>query len=512
MDTERRPLPVDLAQPFIPTDMTDAKVRLARTTPRRIRSWPGQPRMTDYALPQQDGSAIVRWRLHGWLLAAGEPAVSRVFCLRFALALALIMGAGPVLAGGHQTAAADTQSQLAATACTDLRAAAKLVPGDGPMLLASYPTVRIDGPAELRALANVGYVYDNAVTGIALAACGQPGQERRIADALVGAPAHDTAYQDGRLRNAYQAGAVGPKGLKLPGYWDASKNLWTQDAYQVSTATGNLAWAALLFLDVYSRTRDARYLDAAVAQLRWIDGHVTGTTAPAGDEGGVFGFDGKQQAQHWKSTEQNLDVYAAAAWALRYYPADAALKRQARIAGSFVRAMHADTPAHFYIGTLDDGRTISRDLSGLDAQVWPLLAFPGEAMAWSAGWAWTESHHGIGGGYGFSREPDALWTEGTAQAADAMQASGRPVPAALWSLLMTEHASAGLFYATPKAVLHTHLAIGPTSTQPDFYYYHLPHLGATGWAALAAKGWDPFTGQKGSVPGVTPRTHTGAHM
>jgi hypothetical protein len=52
-----------------------------------------------------------------------------------------------------------------------------------------------------------------------------------------------------------------------------------------------------------------------------------------------------------------------------------------------------------------------------------------------------------------------------------------------------------MFYATPQSRIGTDLAIGPDSTHADFYYYHLPHLGATAWIALAATHWNPFTGQ-----------------
>jgi hypothetical protein len=43
--------------------------------------------------------------------------------------------------------------------------------------------------------------------------------------------------------------------------------------------------------------------------------------------------------------------------------------------------------------------------------------------------------------------------------------------------------------------LTTGLALSPASKIDDFYYYRLPHLGATAWAALAATGWNPFTGE-----------------
>ena len=391
--------------------------------------------------------------------------------------------------------AADLQQALAATACHDLRAMAEAIPGNGPILLASYPTVQVTGEESLRALANVAYVYDNAAAGIALTGCGAPRQARRIADALLVATSHDPTYRDGRLRNAYQGGAITADGIKLAGYWSDQHRQWMQDAYQVSTATGNAAWAALLLLQVYDDSHDPRYLDAAIAQLHWIDAHTRNARQPAGYEGGLFGFDKQQQAQHWKSTEQNLDVYAAATWALRYRH-DPALRQQARLAGAFVHAMWDPTEQRFLIGTKDDGTTPARTNSGLDAQVWPLLAFtdPATRRQWSSVWGWTDAHHGSGAGYGYRRDPKGIWTEGTAQAADAMQASGRPVPDRLWSLLQRQRAPGGLFFATPSQRLQPDLAIGPTSTKADFYYYHLPHLGATAWIALAASGWNPFTG------------------
>jgi len=51
-------------------------------------------------------------------------------------------------------------------------------------------------------------------------------------------------------------------------------------------------------------------------------------------------------------------------------------------------------------------------------------------------------------------------------------------------------------YATPNERIRTGLAIGPTSKNADFDYFHLPHLGATAWAVLAAAGWNPFTGRR----------------
>jgi hypothetical protein len=407
----------------------------------------------------------------------------------FATSIGLIfmtMASTPV----HATSAA--QQQLADGTCAALRSAATAIPGSGPMLLPSYPRLK-QGDESTRALQNVAFVYDNALAGIALTACGEPAQAKRIADAFVLAAAHDPTFKDGRLRNAYRGGVIDGNKVELPGYWQSKGNYWSQDPYQVGTATGNVAWAALLLLTVYDNTHDRRYLDAAVAQLHWIQAHVSGT-APFAYEGGLFGYDNAQRAQHWKATEHNIDIYAAATWANRD-SADATLAQQAKVASSFVKAMWDDEQHRFLVGTLDDGKTLSRDKSGLDAQVWPLLAFHPHPAEWDQVWMWVDAQHRSGDGYGYRRQPDGMWTEGSAQVAAAMQASNKPVPDALWQVIAAQRSGDGMLYATPQPRISTDFAIGPTSTYADFFYYHQPHLGATAWAAIAAKSWNPFTGR-----------------
>ncbi|MBD8899274.1 hypothetical protein IHE46_09915 [Rhodanobacter sp. DHG33] len=400
-----------------------------------------------------------------------------------------------VMAAALPAHAADTtQQQLAASTCAALRSAAQTVPGNGPMLLPSYPSLK-QGDDSIRALQGVAFVYDNALAGVALVACGEPAEARRIADAFVLASAHDPGFSDGRLRNAYRSGAIDGGKVELPGYWQSHGNYWSQDPYQTGTATGNVAWAALLLLNVYDSTHDRRYLDAAVAQLHWIQAHTASGINPPAYEGGLFGYDNAQRAQHWKATEHNIDVYAAASWAARE-SGDATLTQQAKFAGSFVHMMWDGTQHRFLVGTLDDGMTLSRDKSGLDAQVWPLLAFNPHPAEWNQVWTWVDSQHRSGEGYGYRRQPDGVWTEGTAQVAAAMQAGGKAVPDSLWQLLAAQRSDDGMLYATPQPRIGTDFAIGPTSTHADFFYYHYPHLGATAWTALAAKAWNPFTGRQ----------------
>jgi len=313
---------------------------------------------------------------------------------------------------------------------------------------------------------------------------------------VVRAMERDPNAADGRVRNAYRAGPMTEEKAALPGRWDAAKNQWIADAYQVSTATGNVAWAALLLLNLNEAEPSPAYLANARKLLGWIEQRTRARNAPDGYNGGWYGWDNAQRAQTWKSTEHNIDIAMAAAWAARAAGGQAdAERRQARTALDFVGRMWNASDQRFYIGTKEDGATISTDGSGLDAQLWPLLAAPEGSCAWTRGLDWVEKNHRSGEGYGFSRNPDGIWTEGTAQAAATLVARKGTAPEALWQLLASQRAGNGLYYATPSSRISTGLAIGPDSAGADFFYYRWPHLGATAWIALAATGFNPFTGK-----------------
>ncbi|MFM9923022.1 hypothetical protein VLK31_08530 [Variovorax sp. H27-G14] len=410
-------------------------------------------------------------------------------------AAALALGAAPKMTAG------EVQHTLAQQSCDGLRrAVANDARGDtaSPLWLASYRTERqIDGVPELApSLANVAFVYDNALAGIALLACGDTASAQRIADAVALAVASDPLYTDGRIRNAYRAGPLADGKPVLPGYWDTGKNQWMADAYQVSTATGNVAWAALLLLNVNQVAPSPRYTDATAKLLAWTEQRTRATIDPDGYQGGWYGWDNAQTAQTWKSTEHHIDIAMAAAWAARAQEGGARPEqaRQAAVALAFLSRMWSAQEQRFFIGTKTDGSTLATTGSGLDAQLWPLLAAPPGSCAWRAGLAWVERNHRFGDGYGFSQQPDGIWTEGSAQAAATLVAVKGAAPEALWQLLAAQRADNGLYYATPSPRISTGLAIGPDSVGADFFYYRWPHLGATAWIALAATGWNPFTG------------------
>jgi hypothetical protein len=66
----------------------------------------------------------------------------------------------------------------------------------------------------------------------------------------------------------------------------------------------------------------------------------------------------------------------------------------------------------------------------------------------------------------------------------------------LLTTLEVARTPSGLLNATLQERVSTGLSIDPTRTEPDFFYFRRPHLGATAWATLAATGWNPFTGKK----------------
>jgi hypothetical protein len=115
---------------------------------------------------------------------------------------------------------------------------------------------------------------------------------------------------------------------------------------------------------------------------------------------------------------------------------------------------------------------------------------------WDASIQYVEQHYAASGGFDFNDDRDGIWWEGTAQAALAYRALGRSHEAdRLLSEINGQFSPGGFVWASSQVRLTTGLGLSPASTTDDFYYYRLPHLGATAWAALAAVGWNPFTGE-----------------
>jgi hypothetical protein len=382
---------------------------------------------------------------------------------------------------------------LACHACRGLLAQ-MADPKDGPVFLRSYEPA--NGASALHpALENTAFTYDNALALMGLVACDRTDEAKRVADALVIALQSDRFYHDGRLRNAYRSGATAPAGeaIELPGYWDAARNLWVEDGYQVGSATGSTAWGALALLTAYEATGTGAYLDSARAIMRWVDAS-TADPSGSGYYGGFFGHEPTPEGVTWKSTEHNVDVAAANLWLDRIEPRElwetAAGRAQALIA-----KMWDATSGRYYVGTVPGSDRPNAETSGLDALLWPLIAIPGQDGKAGKLMSWTERNHGVPGGFDFNDDRDGIWLEGTAQAALIYRLVGPQEKAApLFATMREQMSPGGLVYATVKEEITTGLKIGPGSDSGDFKYYRLPHIAATAWAILAATRWNPFNG------------------
>lgn len=349
--------------------------------------------------------------------------------------------------------------------------AARLPPGGAPVLLASWDTqgapaafARVNGPA--------AFTYDNALAGIALLAHGDVAGASRIGTALALNQQNDRSRADGRLRNAYAAGA--PTG-RLPGWWDGA---WREDAYHVGSATGVVAFAMLLWGQLAARTGDRAWTEPMRRAGAWV---TTTQRRDRGFAGGVFGHEPVRQ-EAWVSTEHNADLEAAFAMA--------AERDAAAHAARFVDAMWEPRVGRFLTGLLPDGRANAHP--ALDANVWPLLARPrlfstDRVRALD----WVRAQHGVGAAFDFDADRDGGWTEGTAFTALALRRTGQDA-AVTHDWLVARMTPTGWLAASDIASLTTGLSTGVDPSAADFRYPRLPHLGATAWAALAGAGFNPF--------------------
>ena len=369
-------------------------------------------------------------------------------------------------------------------------------PGPGaPLFLLSYEP----GPGETRLpgpLATTAFSYDNALAITALVACGDVARARRIGDAFVDAARNDRTFDDGRIRNAYRAGPVGPGPVLLPGWWDHTRRAWSEDAYQDGSQTGNVAWVALALLTLEQATHEPRYLETARSLAAWIANHTRETNGVGGFSGGVAGFDKKQVKLTWRSTEHNVDVHALGTrlQSMAPGPMSDILAQQSK---TFLDAMFDARAGMFRLGTLPDGARQPTEKMALDALLWPLIGVQPPPAAWHKSLDFAVHYLATDGGFDFNGSHGGIWTEGTAQASLVMRAEGETKAAErLLSAALQQASPSGYLYATDSDKLATGLAVGPDSKGNDFFYYRRPHLGATAWAALAANDFNPFTGSR----------------
>lgn len=357
-------------------------------------------------------------------------------------------------------------------------------------LLVSFKTSASTDDFE-RTMRDVAFTYDNAVAALAFIASGDQQRAKQIVDALIYAQNHDRFYKDGRIRNSYRAGKLASPDnrVPLPGWYDAKQGRWVEDEFQVSTHTGNVAWAMLALLGYYETYGGAPYLAAAEKMGEWVEENCRDSRGVGGYIGGFSGWETKPKLLRYKATEHNLDLYAVF-WRLYSITGNQAWKERAMAAKTFVLSMWDEGEGKFWTGTTPDGVTVNRDTIPLDIQAWAPLVLREEGKPYWRSLSYSEKQHRVGGGFDFNEDRDRIWYEGTAQMAVAYQYTGQlDKSKTLISTLKAAQDASGGIPAVNRDGLTTGFSL-PTG-EPWFYFRRL-HVGATAWMVLAERGINPF--------------------
>jgi hypothetical protein len=146
----------------------------------------------------------------------------------------------------------------------------------------------------------------------------------------------------------------------------------------------------------------------------------------------------------------------------------------------------------FAAGTGKDGLK-PNPLLALDAQLWPLMAIPGAQARHGEAAKTAQQRLSQSNGLAYSEALKGMWTEGTAQAALYFKLAGDRAAAGKYeTTVRAMRQEDGSYFASNTAALPTGFMLESDPTQPR-QYFRIPHLAAASWAALAARGYNPFT-------------------
>ncbi len=383
----------------------------------------------------------------------------------------------------------------------------------GPRLAQSY----YDGafPKDFGG-SDIGFVYDQALTILALIVGKDLARARAIADALIYAQEHDEKFHDGRLRQAYHVDTF------------VNADGTAHFAYEfglVGTAVGDMAWPGIALAQLAKASKEKKYLDAAVRIGKWIVEHTYSTTGLGG-----YTFGETAGLEDHKSSEHNIDVYAF----FRMLGALTGTKdwyAKADHAWAFVAKEWNADAGHFWTGS-DDGTAINKNplQLPLDVQTWSWLAARKKTYAKALDWAngnlastdtplrqnsnltgnqrvtgavfasgslLTDPTKNIGDGpYNPKPDPAAVWFEGTAQLAlafrdrDHHSRCADPLLAALsWA---QRNLGKGQTFNGKRIEGGVVAASSNLDTGFKFGYYPHLHVCATAWSLLACRNKNPY--------------------
>ena len=326
-----------------------------------------------------------------------------------------------------------------------------------------------------------------------------------IGDAFVQAANHDRTYVDGRFRTAYMPGdIVLPPGwlangkvgtVPVPGFYLENPPRW-YEVENVNVDTGNNAWAMIALLALYRQFADTNYLVAAENVGQFILTMRVDTAAYPGFLGGILNAETTPTNRTYKSTEHNLDTYAAFT-VLHQITGQTQWLSGALSASNFVESMWETNRGCYLAGTtggVPDSRNQASGQLPLDTQTWTILAIPGTLTRhphlFDALEQYHRNQHDGFDGEDFNDDLDGVWFEGTGQTAvDYASVGNSQRMDQLRSTLQTAQQIPppyGDGMGTP-ATSHDGVTSGF-----GFDLFRRPHVGATSWNIFAQKGFNPF--------------------
>lgn len=357
-------------------------------------------------------------------------------------------------------------------------------------------------------LEDVGFIYDNALTTIALLAAGDVRRARAIGDGYLA-----VQEPDGRLRQAYLVAEDPP----VPA---ANFGL-------IGTAVGDMSWSGLALAQLARATGARRYLDGLLLIGTWIQDNAYSDTGLGGYEFGLTtGLEG------FKSTEHNIDVYAVFRLIARLTDDDVWLQRAAH-AWAFVERVWNAEDGFFWTGS-NDGATINKSPTQLplDVQTWSWLAARQNRYAAALDWAannlattdtplrknstLTGNDAFTGGAFAsgslltdtdtpianqsYNPKPDdcAVWFEGTAQLALALRERRRgddrtDAEELLDTIRVAQRRlGQGQVFNGKSGDGGIVAASSPMDTGFGFGYFPNLHIGATSWFVMASLTANPY--------------------
>jgi hypothetical protein len=213
-----------------------------------------------------------------------------------------------------------------------------------------------------------------------------------------------------------------------------------------------------------------------------------------GSGGYTGGLPARGAKIQWKSTEQNLDVYALFSL-LATEPGGSAWAARAAWAKQFVLSMWAPSEGRFYVGTTTDGVSVNDAEQPEDVNSWSYLALADPAFASSIDWDVRNLAVTAKGfsGVSFCRgDRSGVWFEGTAHLADALQLRNGSGDRTQASAYLGDIAHAQVAGKNTDGLGIIAASKNGLSDCDGGRYFASLHTGATAWYLLALQGADPF--------------------